>query len=112
MISIKRFNRRFSNSFDRTGNKDIGLYDVAACCDLPGLEIMMTSATFHNSGTYFRRKDALIRLVSFTRDFIGSSFKIFPVIRSKPSAFFGLIFVLISRLISAGEVNGISALSS
>jgi hypothetical protein len=28
---FNRFNRSFSNSFDRIGNNDIGLYDVASC---------------------------------------------------------------------------------
>jgi len=40
-------NRSFSNSFDRTGSKLIGLEDPASFVGLPYLWIMMISATFH-----------------------------------------------------------------
>ena len=111
MTGFNLFNRSFSNNFDIIGSKDIGLYDDVSWGGLPDFGIMTTSATFHSWGTYFKQNDVLISLVSFTRDFLGSSFSICLVMRSKPGDIFGLMFILISLLTSAGEVSGILTLS-
>ena len=63
-LSIIGFNlliSNFSNSFDITGNNEIGLYDAASCGGFPGFGIMITSDTFHSLGTYFSLKAALIK---------------------------------------------------
>jgi hypothetical protein len=71
MIGFILLSSNFSNSFDITGNNEIGLYDKVSCGGFPGLGIIITSATFHTPGTYFNLKAALIRLVSFTMAFLG-----------------------------------------
>ena len=99
MIGFNLFNRSLLNNFDIIGSRDIGLYDVVWWGGLPGFGIMTTSATFHSCGTYFKRNDALIRLVSFTRDFLGSSFSICPVMRSKPGDFIGLMYIKMVKIV-------------
>jgi len=42
-------NRSFSNNFDRTSSKLIGLHDSASSAGLPGFWIRMICATFHLS---------------------------------------------------------------
>jgi len=47
-IIIESLGRKsFSNSFDRTGNKPIALYDSASSAGLPDFWIMMICTTFH-----------------------------------------------------------------
>jgi hypothetical protein len=87
MMGFSLLISNFSNSFDITGNNEIGLYDAASCGGFPGLGIMITCATFHSLGTYFSLKASLIRLVIFTIAFLGSCCKTSPVIRLNPGAF-------------------------
>jgi len=50
IISKSLDSRKFSNNFDKTGSKLIGLYDSASSAGLPGYWIMMICATFHSGG--------------------------------------------------------------
>jgi hypothetical protein len=45
----------FSNNLDIIGNNEIGRYDSTSLRFLPGFEIIIISAIFHASGTYFSR---------------------------------------------------------
>src|SRR5215510_8625742 len=94
MMGFSLLMSNFSNSFDITGNNEIGLYDAASCGGFPGFGIIITSATFHSLGTYFSLKAALIRLVIFTVAFLGSCCKTSPVMRSNPGAFWGFMLLL------------------
>jgi hypothetical protein len=79
----------------------IGLYALVCCGGLRGLAIMITRAYFHWSGKWPRRKILLYIIVSSTAAFLGSSFKIFPVMRSYHGALCGLVRLIFLRT-SAG----------
>jgi hypothetical protein len=99
----------FSNSLEIIGNREIGLYDFASVGGFPGLGIMITSATFQELGTCFNLKTALYKYLSFIIPFLGSCFKISPVIKSYPGALFELRLVLISFVTSLGVASLISS---
>ena len=82
MIGFNPFKRSFSNNLDIIGSNEIGRYDVVSWGGFPGLGNMITSATFHNCGTYCNLNEALIRLVISINASFGSSHKICPVMRS------------------------------
>lgn len=108
MTGFSRLSKSFSKPFDLIGNNEIGRYEVTSCDGLPSLGTIITSATFQISGTYFNRKSALIRFVNLTIPFLGSFFSTAPVTKSKPGAFFELMFFLIPVFTSFGVVNSIS----
>ena len=111
MIGFNLLISNFSKSFDLTGNNEIGLYDAASCGGFLGFCFMKTSATFHNLGTYFSLKAALIRLVIFTTAFLSSCCRTSPVMRSNPSAFLGFMLFSISFLTSVVVASLISSFS-
>lgn len=113
MIGFNLRNNIFSNNFDITDNKEIsdGLYNVACYDGFPGFNIVMTSAIFHNLGTYFNLNAAFIMIVSFTIAFLVSFFKMLPVIKSNSDAFLILRLVFILLAISAVVVNFMSMFS-
>ena len=63
----------FSNNFEITDSKDI------RC--LPGLRIVITSATFHCVGTFCKRNIALNKHVILPMGFLGNSLNICPFMR-------------------------------
>ncbi len=78
---------------------DIGLYEVILFGGLPGLDIIITSATFHNFGTYCNLKAALMTCVSEPIAFLGNWRSISPLNQTL-ELFFAFILFLISRGIS------------
>jgi hypothetical protein len=90
------------------GRSDIGRYDAVSFGFFPGFNIIFTSATFHDWGTYFSRNEAFIMFVNFTNAIFGNRFKTWPVIKSYPGAFLGLMFFFISFLTSVTVTGCIS----
>jgi len=85
IISKRLDSRSFSNNFDKTGSKLIGLNDSTSYACLRGFWIMMMCATFHS-----RWKTALSELQSWVINLIpfsGNFCRTLLVIRSYPGAF-------------------------
>ena len=58
-IGFNRIRKSFSKTFEKTGSRLIGLYDVAFSRGLPGFGNRMISASFHCFGKCERLNTAL-----------------------------------------------------
>lgn len=81
MIYLNLSNGSFSNSIDIMGKSGIGLREVGYNDNI------MTSKIFHNLGTYFDLKAALMRLLSFIMALRGNFLMTSPIIRSTQGIF-------------------------
>jgi len=90
-LFVSLFSINVSKILDSSGRRLMGLYDVTSVGFLSGLAIMIICPIFQWHGKYSSLKIALYICVIARMPFLGSSFRIFPVMKSYPGALVGWV---------------------